>query len=482
MKAADAEAGRPGARFYAAAALLLLAALALRALAARRDFWCDELWSLAAALHAKSCGELFANHSDNNHLLNSLWMYALGDHTEWFAYRVPAILGGALSVAMAGLLGLRRSRAEAVFSMLLMGGAYFTIHYASEARGYGLLMGFCLLAYWALEKYLATGRWAHAAVFVAACVLGVLAHLTFLYAYLGLLAWSAYRVLLKKECPAVTPGRLALAQGVPLVFFAIFYVTWARHLEIAGGDPAGGFEVIEQAFSMALGGPAQGTWLHAAALAAFGLLVAGFAYTLPGDRAGGVLFATVIFLAPGLFYVLKPPPYLTPRYFLVGMLFALLLWARLLAGAWSLGGIPRAFALLLAVCFLGLNGTRAARTIAQGRGGYEGALAAMYARSAGPEITVGSDFDARNANLVAFYARRLPDAKRFRYVTEDILREQGADWFLIHQLDDPDVPPEEIHDLRGNAYRYLGKFGYADLSGWPWFVYKRAEGAAAAGP
>lgn len=481
MSEENAEAARPGARLIWGATVILLVSLVLRILAARRDFWCDEIWSLAGALSAKSLGEIFASHSDNNHLLNTIWINALGDHNEWFVYRVPAVLGGVLSTVMAGLIGLRRGRAEAVFAMLLVGGAYFAIHYSSEARGYGLLMGFCLLAYWALERFLDKGSILHAAVFATSCVLGVLAHLTFLYAYLGLLAWSAYRVLLKKECVAVTTGKLALAHGIPLAFFAIFYFTWARNLEIAGGDPAGAFDVIEQAFAMALGGPSQGTWMHAAALAAFGLMVAGFAYTIPGDRAGAILFATVIFLAPALFFVLKPPPYLNPRYFLVGMLFALLLWARLLAAGWSLGGVPRAVALLLTVLFLALNGQRAIQTIAHGRGGYEGALAAMYERSPGPVISVGSDFDARNANLVTFYARRLPDAKHFDYVPQDQASQEGVEWFLIHQLDDPDAPPVEIHDLRGNTYRFFGRYGYADLSGWPWFVYKRAESGDGAG-
>lgn len=472
-----AEKTSAGRSLYLGMVVLLLAAFALRALAARRDFWCDEIWSLAAALQAPSAGALLSNHSDNNHLLNTLWMYLVGDGADGFLYRVPAILGGGLAVAMAGGLGARRSRAEAFFAMLLTGGAYFAVHYASEARGYGLLMGFCLLAYWALEGFFHSGRAGYAAVFAAACVLGVLAHLTFLYAYLGFLAWSLYRVFVAKGTSRVTLAGLAGAHGLPLLFFALLYIGWARHLEIAGGDPAGAWAVVEGASALAVGGPGEGAGLHLAASLALVLLVAGLALMFREDRGAAVLFATVIVLAPVFFYVLKPPTYLTPRYFLVSMLFALLLWARLLASAWAAGRLPRATAGALCLLFLVVNGYRTAQILAHGRGGYDGAMTAIYAESPGPEIRLASDFDARNANLVAYYARRQPAAKHFTYVPQDALTPDGVDWFLLHQLDDPAAPPDEIRDLRGNAYRFFGKFGYADLSGWPWWVYKREPGA-----
>lgn len=467
-----------GRSLYVGIVVLLLAATALRVLAARRDIWCDEIWSLAAALQIHSMSDLFADRSDNNHLLNTLWMCFAGDAADGFVLRVPAILGGGLAVAMSGLIGARRSSAEAVFAMLLTGGAYFSVHYASEARGYGLLMGFCMLAYWALEGYFSSGRMGYAAGFVATSILGVLAHLTFLYAYMGFLAWSAYRVFAAKDATRPTSVSLVLVHAGPLFIFALLYIGWARHLEIAGGDPASAWDVVESACALAVGGPGTGALMHLAALAAAGLLIAGFAVVFPKDRGQTVFFATSIVFAPVFFYLLKPPPYLTPRYFLVSLLFALLLWAKLFAAGWEAGGMPRAAVLFLCAAFLGINGYRAEQTIAHGRGGYDSALAAIYAQSSESEIRMASDFDARNANLVAYYARNQPEAKHFTYVPQEALTPAGVDWFLLHQLDDPTAPPCEIRDLRGNAYQFFGRFGYADLSGWPWWVYKRMPAGA----
>ena len=40
-------------------------------------------------------------HSDNNHPLNSLCLYVLGEQRHWFAYRVPSLLAGVGTVALA---------------------------------------------------------------------------------------------------------------------------------------------------------------------------------------------------------------------------------------------------------------------------------------------------------------------------------------------------------------------------------------------
>lgn len=460
-------------RFYGVILLLSFAAFVLRLLAARRDFWCDEIWSFAAATQAKSLSDVFANHSDNNHLLNTLWLYLLGDGDHVLLNRLPAVLSGALSVAVAGWMGLKRSRAEACIAMLLVGGAFFAVHYSSEARGYGPLLLFGILAFAALDRFLDAGGIVAAALFVSASLLGLAAHLTFLYAYMGLLVWSVYRVQ-KKEIAPERLWSIASMHALVLAGIAGFYLVWARFLEIAGGDAASPIEVVLQTCAMALGGPSLGTWMYVSATLALVFSAASLVYLYKHDRAAAVLFVTVLFVAPVFFCVVKPPPFLTPRYFLMAAFFALLLWARGLAAAWLQGGTARTLCALGLVFFLALNLFRTGETIAMGSGGYERAMALMYARSPGSEITVGSDFDARNINLVSYYARRLPTEKHFNYCNANAYPPGGVDWLLIHQLDTPEQPPSEVRDLQGNRYLYVNRFGFADLSGWPWFVYKNA--------
>src|SRR3989442_8425256 len=85
---------------------IVIGAYALRLFAARDEFWVDEIisWRFARSPQASVLGILFGIHSDNNHHLNTLWMYLIGDRWQWMWYRVPAVLFGAGAVALAANL------------------------------------------------------------------------------------------------------------------------------------------------------------------------------------------------------------------------------------------------------------------------------------------------------------------------------------------------------------------------------------------
>src|SRR5437868_2306213 len=90
--------------FVAVCAVVVAAAGALRVAAGRDAFWVDEImsWRFARAMpHALAV--FYGIRSDNNHHLNTLWMYLIGDRWNWFWYRVPAIVLGTAAVGMAGV-------------------------------------------------------------------------------------------------------------------------------------------------------------------------------------------------------------------------------------------------------------------------------------------------------------------------------------------------------------------------------------------
>ncbi|TIP55024.1 MAG: hypothetical protein E5X68_36155, partial [Mesorhizobium sp.] len=62
-----------------AVAVIGLAGLALRVLGARGDLWLDEIWSLVQLEPLTSIDQIFwrINH-DNNHFLNSIYLYLVG--------------------------------------------------------------------------------------------------------------------------------------------------------------------------------------------------------------------------------------------------------------------------------------------------------------------------------------------------------------------------------------------------------------------
>ena len=100
------------------------------------DFWLDEIWSLKFAEGLHSPMDAFTQiHHDNNHWLNTLFMYLLGDQTEWFLYRLLALFLGIASIGLAGLIASRRGRLESLVAVILFTFSYLQTLYSTEARG-----------------------------------------------------------------------------------------------------------------------------------------------------------------------------------------------------------------------------------------------------------------------------------------------------------------------------------------------------------
>ena len=99
---------------------LVLVALALRLPGLWTDFWLDEIWALnhVGAL-GSSVGVFTDIHHDSNHWLMSLWMYAAGAESAFWVYRMPSLVAGVLTVAVAGLLA-RHERTDPTLAMLLV--------------------------------------------------------------------------------------------------------------------------------------------------------------------------------------------------------------------------------------------------------------------------------------------------------------------------------------------------------------------------
>src|SRR5262249_29810968 len=114
--------------------LIVVAAAVMRVSASLGDLWLDEIWSVVIAGRLASPLEVFTNvhHSNNSHL-NTLFLYFLGDQSNWFMYRIPSVIAGVATVLVAGHIGLRRSKTEAVVAMLLTAFSYMMIHFSSEA-------------------------------------------------------------------------------------------------------------------------------------------------------------------------------------------------------------------------------------------------------------------------------------------------------------------------------------------------------------
>ena len=113
---------------------MLLVSAALRFFGAQGDLWLDEIWTLNIVSNMEHAYLIFwGPYHDNNHFLNTYYIYLVGAQSSPSVLRGLAIVTGIASVVVAGLIGLRRSRAEALINMLLFGLSYAMVHYGSEA-------------------------------------------------------------------------------------------------------------------------------------------------------------------------------------------------------------------------------------------------------------------------------------------------------------------------------------------------------------
>ena len=451
--------------------------LALRLRAGLGDFWLDEIMSWGLARTAKSPWAIFQQRVDNNHLLNTLLMYCMGDQRWWPVYRIPAMLAGAGTIVVGGVIGRRWGRTEAVLAMLLLCLSYPLIHYGSEARGYSLAILFSVSAFLCMDHILERQRIMTAVLFWIACILGLLAHPLFVQVYLALLGWSAYRIARSSNDLKSRVMTVAQCHIVPLVAIAVLYASFLRGMTVVGGEITPVWEIVARSASLTLGVPARSAtaWtviasMIAAAVLGWGLFLL---WRLRDDR--WVFFALAIVIAPAGIILVRRPDVLYERYFLLPLTFFVLLLAYVLARTMRAGRIGAIMSVIAIASLMISNGEHTGRLIREGRGHYLEALTFIRDHTSDPSISVTSDHDFRNRLLLEFYWRYASDGRSIQYVHSDQAQVQGAQWLIVHEFDPDAVPYSEWMDHGGHRYELKASYGYAGLSGWQWFIYRNSD-------
>jgi hypothetical protein len=456
-----------------AVAVIVALALAVRVLAGTNELWLDEIWSYVLAHRLTSpVGVFTAIHHDNNHYLNTLYLYAVGVTPIWLVYRIPAIVAGVGSVVLAALIAKRESIATAVLAAVLFASSFLMILYSSEARGYGLAVFFALLAVFAADRFTIDHRVGWGALVAVASMLGFLSHLTFVQAYVALVVWTGYRLFRQRRGWNVWIDDMVLCHLPPAALVAWLYLVDIRRLEIGGGPESSAFDVTTRVLSLALGGPGDGPITIVLSFAALILVVVAIEFVRRSGSDLWLLFATATLVSPALMLVVARPTYLFERYFLVAVAF------MLLSLAWPLAGLLQrkavgAYALL--ALFVAANSAHTARLIVRGRGHYLEAMRWMAQHSERRDVTIGSDHDFRNGMVVGFYARFLPPTPRIAYLRQNQWPTGGPEWLLLHSQARAFTPPPRLGDRSGNRYLLSTVYPYSELSGWTWAVYRNVQ-------
>jgi hypothetical protein len=454
---------------WLAGAAIVAAATIVRIAGARGELWLDEIWSFRLAGFQDTPLAVFtAIHHDNNHHLNTLYLYFVPETASWISYRLHVILGGVATVLLAGVIARRSGHRTALIAMLLCAASYLLVLYSSEARGYALAVCFGFLAIPLADRYFSTGGVVWALAFGAAATLGFLSHLTFLQAYAGFFVWTSWRALRTRQGRAAVT--LVVLHALPCAALAALYWIDLRHVVIGGGPNLMPSEILARTLSLALGGPQAGPWRSLVVAAA---LVLGAAGVHAVRRSGSDLWVLLLvntFVAPPLTLAFTGPSLLYERYFLVAIAFGLL------AASWSLDAIARrswlaAAAILAAYVFA--NGTHVARLVRDGRGSYIPALTRISDLAVQRPVTIGSDHDFRQGRLVEFYQRFVSRGADIEYHEPFEWAAAGPEWYLVHGEDSGFEPVADL-TVEGRRYRLSATYRHQGLSGWNLAVYHNA--------
>jgi len=483
-------------RFYWALGALVVVFGAVRFACLFNDLWLDEIWSLRLVQQLHSPAEILTRlWHDNNHPLNSLWLYLVMPAKADWIYRLLSWFTGTATVGLAGLIAHRqfqrlhpeaasgKAEAAGLFTAVVVGGSYFLIHYSSEARGYAPAVGFGFLAIYALLRVSGRPANAWAIVYGLACVLGLLSHLVAFQVMLGGLVWSAVALWTWPRWRDRFVHLVCWHLG-PWIFLGLYYWGFVRHVEIGGGPQLALSNVLGTLAAFTLGFPSGlGVFVALPVFLSVSLLVLGLIWCR--DRAIFGFYLTAIFIAPALGLCSSRFVLLYPRYFIVSAALALLLVGYALARLCFSGGmgligpigrIGRMTGGVLLAGFLVGNGMHAARLLRDGRGQYQAALRYIAERTPTSAITVSSDSDFRNFGVMEYYKSVVGPGHQLQYYPTNQLPPDGPQWIFLHRLDESvPVPPDALQDAAGRNYRLVRVFPHAPLSGWEWYIYRNLD-------
>jgi hypothetical protein len=453
----------------------------VRLIGARGDLWLDEIWTLLLIAPVHSVGGILLDIGhDNNHYLNSIYLYLIGPDATSLAQRGLAVALGTATVAAAGLAAAPCGRAAAVFAMLLFAFAYPMVHYGSEARGYAGLVLFVLVALVFLHRALDRSDWRVRHGLGVAIGLGLLSHLTMVAGAAGLAAWSIW-VLWRRSGGLRQAAMATLAIFRPALAWtfavgACVVIASQRHRFTLGGvipfAPADFVDGYGGLIRGLLGAPDPVSsllppWAFLAA-ASGAIALAAYAWR---DRESDVsLYVIAAVALPAAIFLAALPNVQFGRYFLVSGTIFLLFVADVLGDAWSRGGVPRIVAgAALSTMLIG-HAVALASFFQDQRGHYTDAIALM-ARDG--RFSYASDHEFRTRTVVDFFAAKRGIAAD--YVRPDEWCRSPPQFMVIEDIDtalrfghlDLGPPQCRLGFERGES------FASSRLSGRPWTIYRR---------
>jgi len=460
----------------AVAVVVGLAAL-VRLAATWNDLWLDELWSLNLLDTLHSPVEIVTSlHHDNNHVLNSLFLYWLRPLGSDWLYRLPALLAGIATVGLGAWFATLEDvpstapQSRALMAAIVLGVSLPLIQYGSEARGYAMALAFGLgaIAIAVRDDVRPMGKAAPAVW--ALLILAFLSHALALHVMTALGAWAAVRAI-RRDGVLRGAGTLAWWLAVPFAAFAAFWAYFLRNITVGGSNREGIGPALAGAIGIVSGLPG-GVPLAVSLVLVLGGAAGGLWVIAQRKSDLWVLFVVGMIVSPAALAIIQPTNNYLARYFLVSMLLWLLVVAQLLTWLVARGGVARIAAFVALAVFGVANGARVADLLRDGRGAYQDAIRFMVTNTTGDTTFIASDHDFRNRLVVEYYGPRM--SKPVRYVSR---ADQSPTQWYVWQKTPGEAPPIPRVAVSRGTYRLVKTYPTAPLSGLTWYVYERESPA-----
>ncbi len=463
----------PSSKIIYAVGILLSSSLMV--LAARGDLWLDEIWSISFAEAARTPWEILSLFKhDNNHILNTLFLYLIGRQQDLLFYRVFAIISGIVSLVLLVKIASQWGRLEGTFVLLLAGASYPLILYFSEARGYAPAILFSLLSFYILRDIQIRYSPVKLVLFWFVSMLGVLAHLTYLIVFSALAIYIIHHEFTVNKSFFVKSRQAVKYLSVPLVFIIFFYFSYVRSMAIGGGPPVDRLAELAKGADCLLGLP-DALWLIGLLLI---LLILSFAVfmTYAEKKPIWSFYLTVLIISPAAILIVTDPAYFHFRYLIVCFPFYYLILSFTLVKIWRTDKKVLRYLVALIIClYVTGQSVRLWPLFLYGRGDYQTLIREMTNATASNVITVGSDNDFRNKMVLSFYSRFLQDGKMIRYIDQAFWGNQPPEWLIVHSLDENSEPEPWIETAPGRTYWLLDARKFSGNSGFNWFLYRASN-------
>jgi hypothetical protein len=463
---------------YALIGLLALIGLSLRIAAAHGGLWLDEAWSAVFARDAGSALDIFFTiRHDNNHYLNTLWLYLTGWGAPPVVSRLFSIVTGTLTIVAAGMIGLRRGPLQGIVFALFFALSPILVAYGAEARGYAPMFLALTVAIWVVLRWLDHPESRAPSLLLAPITaFGMLSHLTMLFGLLGIGLWATAVLMKGRSLGDGMRAALDLFGPAALVAIAILACGVLIPLLSANGYQVGSYEPFSLV-SLSDGISILVVYaLGLRGIISYGILLS-LVLLLPlllgsrrTDRTFFLLCIISLVTVPLLFLIARIGNAGFGRYQLLTGFGLLLVASEIIAQGITNKAWWRPIAIVSLVLLIVGQMTITLAIVANKRGDPAGAISALAARAPnGATVLVGHNRD------VAVVEAAAASAHYPVRVSQEVCG--GAQFLFLEEPTLTSLPPHVV--LCDVRYERIADGARTEVSGMSWRLYRQADGQAA---